>query len=449
MTHADFPAPARNRRSAIKQCGAIASSLLVALLLASPVHANTHAQDAFQTAEGLVAAGDYPAAERILTRRRFQGVEAIPAAYLLAVVYARTDRPDQAEGILRKILSRQPDIDAVRIELVKILAVQGKRQAAGYHLNQITDVVDLSRDRDQLEQLSRRIGSTEGFSVSGYFSLAPSTNVNDGTTQSIVMIGGLPFRIANSARQQSGMGFKAGAVVGYSHTLTETTSLYGALSAGFSDYSNDHYDQQQGEFRAGIRHGELRYSLQAEAIIDRRWQNLQQHSLGIGGRLTARWNFSQGWWASGEIIHMNRAYDNNAGANSRTTRATASIRRSFSTSLALTLSGSFEKESVSARPWNSYDSKSGTVGLETSLGFGLRMDASFTGGSRNFENPFPGLGLVREDNFWEVRGSFRKDGFQIAGFSPIIGIFHKAQSSNVAFFDYQSSGTDLTFTKAF
>ncbi|MCY0148231.1 surface lipoprotein assembly modifier [Hoeflea sp. G2-23] len=425
------------------------ASLLAALLLATPVHANIQTQTPFRTAETLVAAGDYPAAERILAKSRFQGAEAIPAAYLLAVVYARTGRPDRAEMILREILSRQPDIDAVRIELVKVLAIQGKRQAAGYHLNQVTDVVDLERDRGQLEQLSRRIGATEGFSLSGYFSLAPSTNVNDGTTQSTVMIGGLPFQIANSARQQSGVGFKAGAVAGYSHALTEKTSLYGALSAGVTDYSNDQYDQQQGEIRAGIRHSELRYTLQAEAIIDRRWQNLKRHSYAIGGRLSGKWNFSQGWWASGEIIHMDRSYDGNAAANTRTTRATASIRRSFSTRLALSLSGSFERETDPARPWNSYDSRSGTVGLETALGFGVRMHASLTGGTRDFKSPFPGLGLVREDKFWEVRSSFRKDGFQIAGFSPIIGIFHKAQSSNVAFFDYQSSGMDLTFTKAF
>ena len=48
-----------------------------------------------------------------------------------------------------------------------------------------------------------------------------------------------------------------------------------------------------------------------------------------------------------------------------------------------------------------------------------------------------------------MRGTFTKDNFEIAGFSPIISVFTKEQTSNVAFYDYQSNGMELTFTKAF
>ncbi|AKH99148.1 Protein of unknown function (DUF560)/Tetratricopeptide repeat [Hoeflea sp. IMCC20628] len=407
------------------------------------------ADSPFLSAEALVGAGDFTAAETILQNTRFQGREAIPAAYLLAVVYARTGRLDRAEKLLREILSREPGIDTVRIELVEILLAQNKRQAAGYQLNRLIDTADLTRDSNQLEQLSRRAGTTRGFSLSGYFSLAPSTNVNDGTSQSTVMIGGLPFTIANGAREQSGIGVRAGAVAGYSHMLTENLAAYASLSAGFSDYSNDDYDKQQGEIRVGLRRNELRYSLQAEAIFDRHWQNFKPYSLGIGGRVAAKWNFAQNWWVSAEVIHMNRSFDATRAAEASTTRATGTLRRAFSNQIAVSVSSSFERETVSARPWNSYDSKSLTLGMETPIAFGLRMNAYLTVGTRDFEDLFPGLRLVRQDRFGELRGAFRKDDFQIAGLSPIIGLFHKQQSSNVAFYDYRTSGMDLTFTKAF
>ena len=422
---------------------------LATLVLLFPGSGTARAETAFQSAETLVAGGNYGEAQKILESTRFEGPEAIAAAYLLAVVYARTNRLDQAEKILREILSREPDIDAVRIELVKILALQGKRQGASYQLNRLTETADLSRDKDQLDQLSRRIGTTEGFSLSGYMSLAPSTNINDGTSQSTIMIGGLPFLIANGAREQSGVGVKAGVVAGYAHTLNESLAAYTSLSVGFSDYANDQFDQQQGELRAGIRADRLRFAFQAEAIADRHWQNRKLHSLGIGGRVSGKWNVSPSWWLSGEIIHMYRTFDSVSAADARTTRATVSLRHAFSNRLAVSAGGSFEKETVSARPWNSYESPSGTLGLETPLAYGVRMNAVVTVGTRDFKDLFPGVNIKRQDRFWEIRGSFIKDDFQIAGFSPIIGVFHKQQHSNVAFYDYDANGMDLTFTKAF
>jgi len=426
-----------------------AALLVAALTVLPPGNKTAQAQSVFQSAEALVSSGDYAAAEAILQNTRFEGQEAIPAAYLLAVVYARTGRADRAEKLLREILAREPGIDAVRIELVRILAAQGKRQAAGYQLNQLTDSADLAGDQDQLTQLSRRIGATEGFSLSGYFSLAPSTNINGGTSHSTIMIGGLPFVINNAAREQSGIGVRAGAVAGYTHMLTEDLSVYASLSAEVFDYSNDDFDKQEGELRAGFRREQLRYSFQAEAIVDRHWQDRKAYSLGIGGRVLAKWNFSQGWWLSGEIIHMDRSFDATKAADARTTRATATLRRAFSNSLAVSVSSSFERETVPARPWNAYQSQSVTLGLETPIAYGVRMTALLTAGRREFEDLFPGLRVLRQDRFWELRGTFRKDDFQIAGFSPIVGLSHKHQSSNVAFFDYETTGMDLTFTKAF
>lgn len=441
--------PIVEKRSLSGNRGPLAVACLAALLCLSPGQQPAQAQTAFQSAEALVSGGNFSQAESVLESTRFQGAEAIPAAYLLAVVYARTNRLDQAEKLLRDILSRQPDIDAVRIELIKILALQGKRQGAGYHLNRLTDTADLARDQDQLRQLARRIGTTEGFSLSGYFSLAPSTNINDGTSQSTVMIGGLPFVISNTAREHSGIGVRAGAVAGYSHALSENRSAYASLSAGFSDYSNDRFDKQYAELRTGLRHDQLRYSLQVEAIADRHWQNGKLQSLGIGGRISGKWNISRGWWLSAEVIQMYRSFDGQSAADASTTRATASVRHAFSRRLTLSAGGSFEKESVSARPWNSYESASGTLGLEMPIAYGVRVKATLTAGNRQFKDPFPGLRLTRQDKFWEARGTFSKDNFQIAGLSPVIGVFFKQQHSNIVFYDYESSGLDLTFTKAF
>ena len=405
---------------------------MAVLLTLFPGHRPAQAQTVFRSAEALVTEGRLAEAKRLLENNRFEGAEAVPAAYLLAVVYARTGQAEQAEKLLRDILSRDPDIDAVRLELVKILAAQGKKQGANYQLNRLTDTADLARNKDQLEQLARQIGSTDGFTLSGYLSLAPSTNVNDGTTRSVITIGGLPFLIAGSARQQSGIG-----------------SAATSLSGGFADYSNDQFDKQHTEVRAGIRRHELTSSLQAEAIVDRHWQNAKASSLGIGGRLSGKWNFSQGWWLSAELTGMKRRFDADALASSRTLRTTVALRHAFSNRLAMSVSGSFEHEDVPARPWNAYDSPSVTFGVETALVHGVRMSASLSSGERSFKGLFPGLGMARHDTFWELRGTFRKDNLEIAGLSPVIGIFRKEQRSNVAFYEYSTTGMELTFTKAF
>ena len=420
----------------------------IALFMAFATPASS-VEHAFAQAEKQVSAGDYEAAEAILTSNRFSGAEALSAAYLLSVVYARTGRLAEAETLLRNILEREPELDAVRYELVKVLATAGKRQAAGFHINRLADATDLAEDRDRLQQLSRRIGTTEGFSLSGYFSLAPSTNINDGTTQSTIMIGGLPFQINGSAKETSGVGIKAGMVAGYAHALNENITAYVSATAGLTDYSNSAFDTQFIEGRAGVRRNLLRTNLLAEVIVDRQFKNREADSTGYGIRLNGRWNIAKGWWLSAEVSQMERIYDKDPRADSSTTKSTTSVRRAFGNGIAVTLGGTFEHQRVPDRPWNAFQGASGFVGFETPLVAGIRMTSSLRLGQNRYEANFPGVNVRREDNILIAKGSFQKDNFAIAGFSPVVTITYEEQKSNVAFYDYSSTGMELTFTKAF
>jgi len=89
------------------------------------------------------------------------------------------------------------------------------------------------------------------------------------------------------------------------------------------------------------------------------------------------------------------------------------------------------------------------VGFETPLVAGIRMTSSLRLGQNRYEANFPGVNVRREDNILIAKGSFQKDNFAIAGFSPVVTITYEEQKSNVAFYDYSSTGMELTFTKAF
>lgn len=406
-------------------------------------------QTPFDQAQQMIAEGDYAGAEDTLKKNRFSGREAVPAAYLLAVVYARTGRLAEAEKLLREIVARDPSLDPVRSELVRVLISQGKREAAGYHINRLADAADLGEDRGRLERLSRQLGTREGFSFGTWFSLAPSTNINNGTSSSTINVGAVPFKINRNARQKSGIGVKGGVSAGYNHVLSETLSTYATLTLGATEYANEGFDTQYSEMRVGIRRNELGSQLLAEFIGDRQFAGWKGSSSALGGRVSAKWNLSPGWWLSGEVLYMHRSYDNDNAATAFTTRTTGSLRRAFAPGLALTLGGGYEREVVADRPWFSYRSFHALGGIETPIGHGIQMTASVKAGIRKFDELFPGATHAREDKFYEVRAAFQKNNFQIAGFSPVLSVFYKDQESDIALYRYTSSGVELTFTRAF
>lgn len=400
--------------------------------------------------EGAIAARDYDAARAALTTGRFDGEEnAFRAAFLLAIVQARTGELADAERRLREILAQRPAFDRVRLELASVLAAQGRREAASFQLRKLADAANDGATRDQLETLIDRINPRGGWSATAFMTLAPSTNINNGTQNTTIDINGLPFAITPGGLAESGIGLTTGVAASYTHPLSESLSAFAAGSFAFTDYGRSAYDKPAIETRAGLSWRGISYLMSAELIADRVWIGGLPNSHGLGGRLSARWNFAPHWLISGETTWITRFADLPGGANARTWRTSATLRFSPDATQAWWVGGEVETETVEGRRFASYVETSGRVGHSRDLAYGITVSAEAEFGVRQYRDIFPLMREARADGFGELRLTALKRDFQLFGLTPRVGVSYFVQKSNVALHDYDRWSGDVTFTKEF
>ncbi|WP_199864469.1 surface lipoprotein assembly modifier [Rhizobium sp. EC-SD404] len=263
-----------------------------------------------QAIRGFIERGDLDTAQLLLANSRFdEGDLGYQAAFLQTVVLERRGELAEAERLSRAILAERPDFDLVRVHLARILARQGNSTGATYHLRLLAESSSDRTSRERFESFIDALDASRPFTVGGFISFAPSTNVNNGSSGTQVMLGGLPFTIDEGGRAQSGMGVRAGLNAGYSHALNEQFTLYTAGSAVFSDYSGKDFDTLVGDLRVGMRYRTASRMLSAEFIADRRWFSTTPSDYGIGGRIFGSQALMPKLIASGELLFIDRTYD--------------------------------------------------------------------------------------------------------------------------------------------
>ncbi|MBR9863128.1 MAG: DUF560 domain-containing protein [Rhodobacteraceae bacterium] len=83
------------------------------------------------------------------------------------------------------------------------------------------------------------------------FSVFPSSNINNGSTNDALVIGGLPFRVPASGQPHSGTGFRLGMTTRYNKELNDTTLLRLGFSATGTTYQLSSASKALGSGKTG------------------------------------------------------------------------------------------------------------------------------------------------------------------------------------------------------
>lgn len=400
--------------------------------------------------ESLVEKGDFDRAQRFLSGSRFdEGDLGYVAAYLQAVVFHRRGRLPEAEKLLRQIVAERPAYSRVRLELASVLAATGNREGAAYHLRLLADSSADPGSRQRFESYIDQITPDRPYTLSGFVSIAPSTNINNGSQNDTIYIAGLPFAIAPGAQAKSGLGVRAGAVGALTHRLGENLSAYAAGSGVVTEYSGKSFDTVTGDLRLGLRRQTLRHLLGAELIFDRRFIALRATDYGVGGRLFLRKPLASKWLLSGEMQFITRNYDLNPTLRALTFSTEARLDHSYRPGRSVHGKVGVVNEEVKAHPHNSYVGGHVEIGTIQPLPAGLLASLALKAGVNAYRADFPGMSRPRRDAFVELRATFLTADLAWRGFTPRFGLSYYAQKSNVALYDYDKVSADVTFTKEF
>jgi hypothetical protein len=376
----------------------------------------------------------------------------LSARYLRALGLMQLGRPDLAIAELRVILAEHPRLDRVRLTLATALRATGDEEGARHHYELLLgSELDPDLDR-QIRSSLATLGADKSWSLSTYFSVIPSTNVNSGTGSDVISIGGVTFRPADGSKQQSGTGVEYGFEAGYRLPLSNDWSLIAKGGVSRRDYRGSEWDETNPAGSLGVMRNIAVGYWGAEAVVSQTWATIDSgHRAAIdsyGARLYGRFVPGSSWRfdATAEILARDYRYAD--VLDGYRVSAQTTIDRIIDSSRFFRGLGSGVYEKAERGDLTYHDLTLG-AGLfnEWSYGISTYVQASVAG--RWYHGDFAFAGEPRRD--LRANGLLRiaKRDFTVLGFAPYWQVSYTTNRSNVGLYEYDKFDLDLGWTRSF
>lgn len=241
-------------------------------------------------AEKFIAEKDFASAMPLVDALRMAPQYELQYRFLKGYIAAETGELSAAEQAFRSILANRPDQTRVRLELARVLMMQGNESSADYHFRLAQDAEDLPEDIAQTVRSARSIlRNNRRWNFNFDVGLAPDSNINSATSAETVNINYGPFQVPLTlnpdARRRSGIGQTGGFSAGLRLRASETIALLIDSDARFTNYEGKIADNVQVQMAAGP---ELRIdstsSLSLQAIGEQRWYGGRKANTDFGAR---------------------------------------------------------------------------------------------------------------------------------------------------------------------
>jgi outer membrane protein len=227
--------------------------------------------------EALIAARDFTSAMPLIEVLGQAPELEMQQKFLKGFVAAETGDLKTAETVFRAILRDHPGQTRVRLELARIMMLNGKEGAADYHFRLA------EQDGDLPPEIAQTIRSVRGvlrnqrawhFNLN--LGLAPDTNINSATSSESVNINfgpiQLPIPLDANARQKSGIGQTGGFSAGLRLKVSEKIAVLVDTENRIVNYKDTFADDIQTQLAIGpeFRLGQTS-SVSVQALGEQRW----------------------------------------------------------------------------------------------------------------------------------------------------------------------------------
>ncbi|NJM28941.1 MAG: tetratricopeptide repeat protein [Rhizobiales bacterium] len=129
----------------------------------------------------------------------------------------------------RAALADDPKLTLVRAELAKTLYILEEDDSAKHHLEQLMAAAPDQREAQGVKSFIDTIDARRPYSISAFASVAPNSNITNGTYNDTIYVNGIPFKVNGLSEETSGLGFAGGLNGAYSKRLGNNLS---AIVAG-------------------------------------------------------------------------------------------------------------------------------------------------------------------------------------------------------------------------
>lgn len=407
------------------------------------------AAELFALADASAAEGDLAGAETMLvalTGDPDPELRAEARFRLAALREKRGDLPGAIEA-LRALLAEKPDAQRARLELGRILALQGDEAGARRALRE-AQAAGLPADVAwTVRRFSTALRSSAKRGASIEIAVGVDSNVNRSTADKFISTVIAPFELLPDARRQSGIGVSLSGEAYSRDRLLGATWLtrigaYGELFPGKSRFDDVQASLTSGpEIAAGT--GRIRPAF----VYERRWYGGDRYSEGYGGGLN--WLTPAGvrgqLQLDASIVHQairgNRFLDGERYALAATYDHIFSPR----TSARVTVRGA--ALDAAARPESLRQGGADVLVVRDLSATTLFGQIGYT--RTDGRAPIFLFGRTRADDRFDAVAGAVVHRLAIGGFVPLVRFTYTDSRSNVALYDYRRARFDLGLTRQF
>jgi outer membrane protein len=402
----------------------------------------------------LCKAGQHELADVLLSHYPLTGEFAANRKLFLEgmILYGRGNLTGAAKKY-RQALADDPSLTLVRAELAQTLFQLQEDDSAKHHLGLLVADAPTEQAAQGIRSFIDTIDARRPFTFNTYVSLAPSTNVNNGSSYKTVYAPGGSISIPDEYQQKSGVGFTTGLNVGYSHRLGNDFSvvLGGGINGRIYDDSdfNSYGASQSAELRYLLNGGFIGVgAIASESTNYDISQDKYDFYNSYGPRISLQKAVSTQDQINLSAIHEWRNYKINPGSEGTALQLNGSWTHAFNSATYGTLDVGFDNVR-SQNDYSSYRAYSLGASIYKELPFGVT--ASLRGEIRiaDFEGVMPIYNLVRDDNRYTGTLNLTKRDFNIFGYAPGIEYTYVYNDSNIANFKFDSHAVDFRLSKDF
>lgn len=356
---------------------------------------------------------------------------------------------DEAIQALRLILTHNPGLLRVRLELARAFFLKGEDDLAKEHFELALAAHPPPAMATNIQVFLNAIKKRKRWN--GYFSLAlaPSNNVNSGSDRTQVSPD-LMFTITPDSQAQSGVGLLISGGGNYQLPFVPNWSWRFGVDAQRSEYRKSNFDSMSLSLRGGLRYiPDAPWEMSAQLVGGRVWARTPQYDY-YGGELSVERRLSQRLQVFASAAWRQRRYRTSGNRNGLYSDYQFGLTHYITPLLRLNSRAGFHTGRPSDR-----SSHSNQYSLRQSATM-LLPNGWQTSGSVQWERTrFKSTSFSTED-----REERRDEGrifrltllnarFTIGGFSPQLALVRELRKSNFAFSHYKRYRGELYFVQQF
>jgi outer membrane protein len=352
----------------------------------------------------------------------------------------------------RAALADDPSLTLVRAELAQTLFQLEEDDSAKHHLNLLMAEAPNEYEAQGIRSFIDTIDARRPFTFNAYVSVAPSTNVNNGSSNETIYapLWGVDMVIDDESREQSGIGFSTGFSAGYAHRLGNDFSVVLGGGINASIYTDDDYNRygasQSAELRYLLTGGFLGAGLVAS-------ENMKNDEIGLsyysfGPRVSLQKAITPQDRINLSSVYEWRTYPDISSNDGSALLIDGSWNHAFDSSLTASLGAGYDRIKTEI-DYISYETYSGRFGLYRELPKGITVDLNGEVRLSEFDAMHPIAGVTRKDTRLTGTVALTKRDFNLWGYAPSLEYTYVYNDSNISLYEFDSHALDFRLSKDF